>query len=459
MQKQPSLVYEFGPYRLEPAEHRLTKRGQALALRPKLFDLLTLLVEGHGHLLGRDELLQALWPDVTVEESNITVSINALRHLLGDADYIETVMGHGYRFTAPVRIIATEASLAVPTSGIALPDVEQPGGALAVDSPFYVVRDTDADFHAALRRRDSVVLVKGSRQIGKTSLLARGLEQARHAGAAVVLTDYQQLTAADLTAAETLLRTLAEQLAEQLELAVLPRTSWTEFVSPSVCFDRYLRHHVFPAFDRPLVWAMDEVDRLFNFNYASEIFGLFRSWHNRRALEPAKPWRRLTLTLAYATEAHLFITDLNQSPFNVGTRLALADFTRVQVGELNQRHGAPLRNEQELADFHTLLGGHPYLTQGGLYELARCRLTTAEWLAQAGQDEGIFGNHLRRLLAALAHDEELTGALCSVLRGAPNLSTAQFYRLRSAGVIVGATPDEAQPRCELYRRYLRRQFA
>ena len=90
-----------------------------------------------------------------------------------------------------------------------------------------------------------------------------------------------------------------------------------------------------------------------------KVFGLFRSWHNERALDPQGPWGRFTLAIAYATEAHLFITDLNQSPFNVGTRLALADFTLEQVAELNWRYGSPLRGEPELAGFVHLAGGHP----------------------------------------------------------------------------------------------------
>ncbi len=49
------------------------------------------------------------------------------------------------------------------------------------------------------------------------------------------------------------------------------------------------------------------------------MFGLFRSWHNSRALDPTSPLNRLTLAIAYATEAHLFITDLNQSPFNLSS--------------------------------------------------------------------------------------------------------------------------------------------
>ena len=56
--------------------------------------------------------------------------------------------------------------------------------------------------------------------------------------------------------------------------------------------------------------VMDEVDRLFAYPFASEVFGLFRSWHNERALRPYAPWRQLTLAIAYATEAHLFISEL-----------------------------------------------------------------------------------------------------------------------------------------------------
>src|SRR5204863_6992379 len=105
-------------------------------------------------------------------------------------------------------------------------------------------------------------------------------------------------------------------------------------------FRLYMRREVLGRLETHLVWGLDEVDRLFSCPFASEVFGLFRSWHNERALDPAGPWSRLTLAMSYATEAHLFITDLNQSPFNVGTALALRDFTAEQVGELNQRYAA-----------------------------------------------------------------------------------------------------------------------
>src|SRR5262249_53235859 len=145
--------------------------------------------------------------------------------------------------------------------------------------------------------------------------------------------------------------------------------NWNDLLSPSSNFERFLRRKVLTDDESYFVLALDEVDRLFNHNYASEIFGLFRSWHNLRALDPNGPWARLTIAIAYATEAHLFISDLNQSPFNVGTRLVLEDFTGEQLAELNERYGGPLDDQEQITRFRQLVGGHPYLTQRGLYEI------------------------------------------------------------------------------------------
>jgi hypothetical protein len=199
------------------------------------------------------------------------------------------------------------------------------------------------------------------------------------------------------------------------------------------------------------------VDQLFACAYGSEIFGLFRSWHNERALDPSSPWFRFTLAMAYATEARLFITDLNKSPFNVGTRLTLEDFTPAQVADLNHRHGSPL-NEEEEARFYDLVGGHPSLVRRGLYELAANNSGLAALERQADQDEGVFGDHLRRMLAALSRDPELCEAVRAVLAGRPCPSAESFYRLRTAGVLAGDSAEDARPRCQLYAEYLKKRL-
>ncbi|HET9533518.1 MAG TPA: AAA-like domain-containing protein [Blastocatellia bacterium] len=354
-----------------------------------------------------------------------------------------------------------QASIAVSMSvepTIAPRKIEAVGDAVPLGSDFYVIRQTDDDLHNAIQRRDSIVLIKGARQMGKTSLLARGLQQARKMGARVVLTDFQKLNASHLESVETLLMTLAEFIADQLDLEVYPDEVWNPRRGPSINFERYLRREVIGKTDCPLVWGMDEVDRLFSCDYASEIFGLFRSWHNERSLDPTGPWQMLTLAIAYATEAHLFITDVNQSPFNVGTRLALEDFSLDLVAELNRRYGSPLRSPAEVARFFEMTGGQPYLVRRGLNDLASRGMILAAFEEATDRDEGPFGDHLRRILVLLAQDEFLCDTVRGVLEGSPCPTMESFYRLRSAGILAGDSARDARLRCRLYTTYLRRHL-
>lgn len=336
--------------------------------------------------------------------------------------------------------------------------VEPVGGAVPLDSNFYIERPTDVAFRSAIARRDSIVLIKGARQMGKTSLLARGLQQARAAGARVVFTDFQKLNAAHLASVEAFFLTIAEWIADQLDLDVLPEQSWSARRGPSMNFERYIRREILGRLVGPLVWGMDEVDRIFTCPFASEVFGLFRSWHNERSLDPEGPWQRLTLAIAYATEAHLFITDINQSPFNVGTRLLLDDFTFEQVAELNQRYGFPLKNNDEITRFFRLVGGQPYLVRRGLHEMVTIGVDLTAFEAKAGTDEGPFGDHLRRILVLLAQDPALCEVVRGVLQGSPCPSAESFYRLRSAGIMSGDSARDVRPRCQLYATYLEKHL-
>src|SRR5262245_60989550 len=100
-------IYEFGPFRLEVKERRLLRDGQPLQIRAKVFDTLRVLVENHGRLVGKDDLMKAVWPDAVVEEGNLSHNLTVLRKTLGDKgtgrQHIETVPGQGYRFIATVR--------------------------------------------------------------------------------------------------------------------------------------------------------------------------------------------------------------------------------------------------------------------------------------------------------------------------------------------------------------------
>src|SRR5262245_2359145 len=103
--RQQNQIYEFGSYRLDAAERLLLRDGAVIPLQPKIFDLLLALVERHGHLQGKDELMKLVWPDTVVEEANLANNISILRKTLGEngQQFIETAPKRGYRFVAMVK--------------------------------------------------------------------------------------------------------------------------------------------------------------------------------------------------------------------------------------------------------------------------------------------------------------------------------------------------------------------
>src|ERR1017187_2029587 len=98
-------AYAFGPFRLIPGERILRRGDQVLPLPPKAFETLLLLARNPGHLMRKEELMTALWPDSFVEEVSLASKISLLRKVLaegGAGDYIQTVPKLGYRFLPPV---------------------------------------------------------------------------------------------------------------------------------------------------------------------------------------------------------------------------------------------------------------------------------------------------------------------------------------------------------------------
>src|SRR5205085_10218456 len=94
-------VFGFGEFRLMPEERALTRAGIAVPLAPKVFDALVVLTRRPGHLVTKQDLLDALWPDTFVEEATLARTISSLRKALAedsDLKYIETVSKKGYRF-------------------------------------------------------------------------------------------------------------------------------------------------------------------------------------------------------------------------------------------------------------------------------------------------------------------------------------------------------------------------
>lgn len=107
MADESKSTFEFGRFVLDANERLLLRDGQPVALTPKALDTLLVLVQNSGHVLEKDELMKAVWPDSFVEEVNLAHNISVLRKAMGEKEaesrFIETVPRRGYRFVAPVR--------------------------------------------------------------------------------------------------------------------------------------------------------------------------------------------------------------------------------------------------------------------------------------------------------------------------------------------------------------------
>jgi eukaryotic-like serine/threonine-protein kinase len=100
------IRWEFGPFQLDSGQHLLFREGELVTLSRRAVDLLAVLLENHGELVEKEELIRRVWTDTFVEESNLAVHISRLRKILSEgrsAHRIETIPRRGYRFLGEVK--------------------------------------------------------------------------------------------------------------------------------------------------------------------------------------------------------------------------------------------------------------------------------------------------------------------------------------------------------------------
>src|ERR1044071_7942317 len=112
MQIKERQDYIFGQFYLNARERILLREGKTIPITLKAFDILLALIQSRGHIVEKDELMEQVWPNAYVEESNLTQHVYKLRKVLGvstdGCQYIETLPGRGYRFTAAIKEVKPE---------------------------------------------------------------------------------------------------------------------------------------------------------------------------------------------------------------------------------------------------------------------------------------------------------------------------------------------------------------
>jgi hypothetical protein len=323
-----------------------------------------------------------------------------------------------------------------------------PGGALRPDDPLYIRRKTDEHIDAAAPSPGETLVIKGPRQVGKSSLLVRYLQACREAGKVFAFVDFQSFAGEDLADLPTLLGRLATALLRGLKLSA-------QEAAPLSCpldFTSFVEDEILARTTQPVAFAFDEVDRILGRPYQRDFFAMLRMWHNHRA-QPLSPWEDVDLALVIATEPYLLIDAADQSPFNVSAPITLQGFSHPDIDRLNAAYGGVLDATDLDALFH-LLRGQPYLTRLALYCIVGPpAMSWSDIMDRASSSEGPFADHLKAMLFKLERQPGLLDALVQAIRHGTLPDEETYYRLRGAGLVTRDDDGGVHPANLLYARF------
>lgn len=316
------------------------------------------------------------------------------------------------------------------------------GGTMRPDSPSYVARQADQELFEALRRGEFCYVLT-ARQMGKSSLMIRT--------AARLVADGVKVAVLDLTAIgqnlspEQWYGGLLVQLGQRLGIEDELLDFWLAQTSlgPMQRWLQALRSIVLPRQPGALVIFIDEIDAVRSLPFtADELFAGIRECYNERGTNPQM--QRLTFCLSGVAAPSDLIRDTRVTPFNIGRRIELHDFTAAEAAPLAYGlGGTPLRGAALLSRILYWTNGHPYLTQ-------RLCQATAVRAGQTGKDVDQFCEELFFTLRIGESDDNLLFVRERLLRSEADLTNLLelYVRIRSNKTV---RDDEADPLVSVLR--------
>jgi hypothetical protein len=327
-----------------------------------------------------------------------------------------------------------------------------------LESPFYTRRKGDDDLFALVQKMGSTAIVNASRQMGKSSLLLRAHAELKSRNLPSCYLDFRMMDEDSSITLDKLIKELAWAIFVQLkaESGLKPDEVWDVERSTQENISRYLKEALLCHAETPVTIMLDDVDRLFVRSYRDDFFALIRDWHNRRTSD--KCWQYLNLVIACETEPHLWLKEINSTPFNIGSQVRLDDFNASEIWELNRPYGEPLSGNDEVEALLELTGGHPFLVRQALFTMSTGDFSLSQLNGVASEEKGPFGDHLRSYSWRLRSEKGLMESLKEILRKGSCEFETHFLRLRSSGLIKGESASRAQLRCKIYKDYFQRHF-
>ena len=337
---------------------------------------------------------------------------------------------------------------------------EFPSGPLALDSRYYISRPPIEELaYEEISKPGSVLRIKGPRKMGKSSLMLRIIAHATALHYRTATIDFQQADSSVFTSLDKFLRWFSANITRELQLESKLDDYWDRDIGSKVSCTIYFQAYLLEQIDSPLVLALNEVNRVFEYpEIAQDFLPLLRYWHEQS--RKVEIWQKLRQVVAYSTEIYIPLK-LNQSPFNIGLPLKLPPFTVEQIQALSQRYKLDWTWTEGFRGkrLMSIVGGHPYLVQLAFYHLSRQQISPKQLLQQVASASGIYEDHLLQLLAALQAEPELKDALQQVVTTDHPVSLEPIlaHKLESMGLVT-LEGDRITCSCELYRLYFKEQL-
>jgi serine/threonine-protein kinase len=251
----------------------------------------------------------------------------------------------------------------------------------------------------------------------------------------------------------SLLYSVADELAAKLDLDDRLKKLWKPERDPLRNLTRFVEDAVLSETDDRIGLLIDNADAALQIpDVGRQFFNLLRSWHNARA--DGEPWERLSLIVSHRIEPAAWITDLNNSPFNVGLTLRVGDLLPGEVGLLNERYGGPLTAD-ELIRVMSDVSGHPYLVRLLLFQMATgVAKSIDQWLTESVKMGGAAYPLLMSLTNQLRREPQLARAFQQVVKAGSCPDGEAYQRLWELGLVAGDSRRECRPRCAIYVNFL-----
>ena len=324
-------------------------------------------------------------------------------------------------------------------------------GQVPLNSPFYVERPPiEATCYTAILKPGILIRIKAPRQMGKTSLMSRILDQGEKQG---YQTGFINLWSRELFKnLDSFLESFCANVSLELGIEEKIDQYWKpqRYSSQTNCTN-YFQSYLLKELKQPVILGLDEVDRIFQYSeIADEFFTMLRSWHEKG--KNNKIWQKLRLVISHSQEVYISL-DVNKSPFNVGLPIDLNKFSLAQLQNLVKRHGLQW-SDTEIKQLMGMIDGHPYLVRTALYHIATSDLTLEQFLEIAPTEEGLYEDHLYRHLLILEENKQLKSAMLKLVNSdeAVTLEPIYAFKLKSMG-LAESKGNKVIPLCNLYRIY------